>query len=144
MTISMYFLSDSELLFPSEPSSYRGTPGASEILSGTFLAIFVHLFVLRKDSCFHKSCLDLPPFCRASEIPNFCLLWRVNVTESCRVLEIKINLCLQVSKNIMSYNCVLQECFCKWHLPSCSCPSCLGKITGNKEAQQFLCLKIGY
>lgn len=103
------------------------------MLSGKFLAVSLSLFVLRKDSAFHTSCIELPPFCRASEIPNFCLLWRVNFTESCRTPEVKINLSLQISKNRMSYNCMHREHLCKWHVGSCSCPSYLVKITGNKE-----------
>lgn len=60
--------------------------------------------------------------------------------ESCRILEIKINLSLQVSKITMSY--VPQECLCKWHLCSCSHPSCLVKICGNKESTVIFVFKV--
>lgn len=50
---------------------------------------------------------------------KFLVLRRMNIIESRRILEIKINLSLQVSKNIMSYNYIPQECLCKWHIGSC-------------------------
>lgn len=140
MNISMYFLSDYELLIPSEPSAVTGEHQELQrfYLGGSLQFLWVFL------SGFHKSCVELPPFCVASEIPNFCLLWRVNFTESCRILEIKINLSLQVSKNIMNYNCMPQECLCKWHLRSRSCPSCYVKITGNKESTAISVFKVDW